>query len=189
MQLRVRDRLRNRKYIGSYKDVASAFQLVCTDAPAALRQFFAYLALSVLLRNGDAHLKNFGVLYDEPLPSQPGNSVVPTVWLSPLYDQISTTLYTYERPGGIESVDHTMALKLRRGARSGDKSPARSYPGRKELEQFGRDVCGVQTPSAVIEHISDGMSQALQLARSQTSITPALYQRMEVIWDAARKSF
>ena len=195
----MRDRLSSRKYIGSYDDVASALQLVCTDAPAALRQFFAYLALSVLLRNGDAHLKNFGVLYDEPglghqanyrstdLSSQASNPA-PNVWLSPLYDQVTTTLYTYERPGGIETVDPTMALKLRRGTRSGDKSPARSYPGRKALEQFGRDVCGVQTPSAVIAQISDGMSQALQLARRQTSIPPALCQRMAVIWDAARQS-
>lgn len=184
MQLRVRDRLSSRKYIGSYEDVANALQLVCTDAPAALRQFFAYLALSVLLRNGDAHLKNFGVLYDEPGPGHPA----PYVWLSPLYDQVTTTLYTYERPGGIETVDHTMALKLRRGTRSGDKSPARSYPGRKELEKFGRDVCGVQTPSAVIEPIGDAMGQALQLARRQTSISRALCQRMTVIWDTARRS-
>ena len=199
MQLRVRDRLSSRKYIGSYEDVASALQLVCTDAPAALRHFFSYLALSVLLRNGDAHLKNFGVLYDEPwlrpqagylstgLSSQPSNQA-PKVWLSPLYDQVTTTLYTYERPGGIETVDHTMALKLRRGTRSGDKSPARSYPGRKDLEQFGRDVCGVRTPSAVIERLSDGMGQALQLARRQASIPPALCQRMAVIWGDARQT-
>jgi hypothetical protein len=91
-------------------------------------------------------------------------------------------------PGGIETVDHTMALKLRRGARSGDKSPARSYPGRKELEKFGRDVCGVQTPSAVIEQLSDAMAQTLHLARCQASIPPALCQRMTVIWDTARRS-
>lgn len=181
MQLRVRDRLSSRKYMGSYEDVANALQLVCTDAPAALRQFFGYLALSVLLRNGDAHLKNFGVLYDE---SGPGN--VLSVWLSPLYDQVTTTIYTYERPGGVVSIDHTMALKLRRGQRSGDKSPARGYPLRNELEKFGRDVCGVQNPSAVIEHLSDGMSQALQLARRHGSITPVLYQKMEAIWDGAR---
>jgi serine/threonine-protein kinase HipA len=184
MQLRVRDRLSSRKYIGSYEDVANALQLVCTDAPAALRQFFGYLTLGVLVRNGDAHLKNFGVLYDEA-----GAGSMPKVWLSPLYDQVTTTLYTYERPGGIETIDHTMALKLRRGQRSGDKSPARGYPMRNELEKFGRDVCGVQNPSAVIEHISDGMSQALQLARRQGSITPALYQKMEAIWDGARQGY
>jgi serine/threonine-protein kinase HipA len=30
---------------------------------ADLARFFEQLALSVMLRNGDAHLKNFGVLY------------------------------------------------------------------------------------------------------------------------------
>ena len=184
MQLRVRDRLSSRKYIGSYEDIATALQLVCTDAPTALRQFFSYLVLGVLLRNGDAHLKNFGVLYDEPGPDN-----VPAVWLSPLYDQVTTTLYSYERPGGIETVDHTMALKLRRSQRSGDKSPARSYPRRLDLEKFGRDVCGVQNPWALIEQISDGMSQALQLARNHDSIPHDLYQRMETIWDGARLGY
>lgn len=184
MQLRVRDRLSSRKYIGSYEDVASALQLVCTDAPASLSEFFNFLALSVLLRNGDAHLKNFGVLYDELSPGD-----APSVWLSPLYDQVTTTLYTYERPGGIETVDHTMALKLRRGQRSGDRSPARSYPARKDLEKFGRDICGVQDPSAVVDKLSDGMSRALQLARGHGSIAPALLQRMEAIWDGARQGY
>ena len=109
MQLRVRDRLSSRKYIGSYEDIAMALRLVCSDVPAALQQFYGYLVLSVLVRNGDAHLKNFAVLYDET-----------RVWLSPLYDQVTTTIYTYERPGGVESVDRTMALKLRRGGRSGE---------------------------------------------------------------------
>jgi serine/threonine-protein kinase HipA len=184
MQLRVRDRLSSRKYIGSYEDVAAALQLVCTDAPAALREFFGYLVLSVLLRNGDAHLKNFGVLYEEPAPGLP-----PTVWLSPLYDQVTTTLYTYERPGRIETVDHTMALKLRRGQRSGDKSPARSYPTRAELEKFGRDVCGVQNPAAVIGRVSDGMSQALLLARHMGRIAPELHRNIEGLWDSARQAY
>ena len=70
-----------------------------------------------------------------------------------------------------------LAARLRRGTRS--------YPGHKELEKFGRDVCGVQTPSAEIEQIIDGMREALQLARHQTSIPPALRERMTVIWDTA----
>ncbi len=184
MQLRVRDRLSNRKYIGSYEDVAVALRLVCTDATAALRQFFDYLTLSVLLRNGDAHLKNFGVLYHEALPG-----ASPTVWLSPLYDQVTTTLYTYERPGGIETVDHTMALKLRRGQRSGDRSGARTYPLRADLERFGRDVCGVQNPAAVIERVSDGMAQALQLAQSRASISRPLREKMQSIWDDSRQHY
>ena len=194
MQLRVRDRLSSRKYIGSYEDIATALQLVCTDASAALRQFFGYLALSVLLRNGDAHLKNFGVLYSETTGNGTDHSPINqeaqplNVWLSPLYDQVTTTLYTYERPGSPPTVDHTMALKLRRGQRSGDKSPARRYPTRAELTQFGRDICGVVNPSAVIAQITSGMHQAIQLAHSQSGITPALRQHMQAAWSEALES-
>jgi serine/threonine-protein kinase HipA len=184
MQLRVRDRLSSRKYIGSYEDVAQALQLVCTDAPTALHQFYDYLVLSVLLRNGDAHLKNFGVLYDESAPN-----LSPNVWLSPLYDQVTTTIYTYERPGGIETIDNTMALKLRRGQRSGDKSGARGYPQRPELEAFGREVCGVQNPAVVIARVSQGMSDALQLARAHASIASELLQSIQSVWDATRLGY
>ena len=40
--------------------------------------------LSVILRNGDAHLKNFGVLYASPLDP---------VTLAPVYDIVTTTAY------------------------------------------------------------------------------------------------
>lgn len=36
-----------------------------------------------------------------------------------------------------------MALKLRRGGRSGEASCARGYPTLDELQACGRDVCGV----------------------------------------------
>ena len=51
---------------------------------AAREQFFATLVLSVMLGNGDAHLKNFGVLY--PSPAGP-------VSLAPVYDVVTTTVY------------------------------------------------------------------------------------------------
>lgn len=51
-------------------------------------------------------------------------------WLSPLYDQVTTTIYASGRPGSIESVDRTMALKLHRGGRSGEASRRRGYPTR-----------------------------------------------------------
>ena len=173
MQLRVRDRLSSRKYIGSYEDVAQALRLVCSEPADALRVFFDGLVLAVLLRNGDAHLKNFAVLYDDAC-----------VWPSPVYDQVTTTLYTYERPGGIESVDRTMALKFWRGGRSGERSTARGYPARVELERFGRDVCGVHDPARVIERVSEGMSAALAL--SNPAVPMELRTRMTAIWDAAR---
>jgi serine/threonine-protein kinase HipA len=173
MQLRVRERLSSRKYIGSYEDVAAALRLVCSEPGPALHQFFALLVLTVLLRNGDAHLKNFAVLYDDQ-----------RVWLSPVYDQVTTVLYTYERPGGIETVDHTMALKLRRGGRSGEKSTARSYPGHAELEAFGRDVCGVHHPAGVIERSCQAMTEAL--AHPHPAVPALLRQRIGGVWDESR---
>ena len=161
MQLRVRDRLSNRKYTGSYEDIATALRLVCTDVPQALAQFYAQLVLGVLVRNGDAHLKNFAVLYDD----HPGNQ---KVWLSPLFDQVTTVLYTYERPGGVEAVDRTMALKWRRGDRSGQHSGGRSYPTPAQLLDFGRDICQVYNPAAVVRQVQEGMLRALELARQNS---------------------
>lgn len=51
---------------------------------AARETFNAILILSVTVRNGDAHLKNFGVVY--PFPGGP-------VSLSPAYDIVTTTAY------------------------------------------------------------------------------------------------
>ena len=171
MQLRVRDRLSSRKYIGSYEDIAAALRLVCTDPAAALAQFFGYLVLSVLVRNGDAHLKNFAVLYDDQ-----------RTWLSPLYDQVTTTIYTHERPGGIESVDRTMALKMRRGGRSGQASRGRSYPTPDELQAFGREVCGVHHPAAVVARVQEGMRQALALAECSSAVPSTVRRLMAQAW-------
>ncbi|MBN1849868.1 MAG: type II toxin-antitoxin system HipA family toxin [Deltaproteobacteria bacterium] len=74
------------KYSSSYERVAKSIQsFVSGDRLSAAReQFFAALVLSVMLRNGDAHLKNFGVLYATPLD---------VVTLAPVYDVVTTTAY------------------------------------------------------------------------------------------------
>ena len=74
------------KYASSYERVARSIRDFVSgeNLMAAREQFFATLVLSVLLRNGDAHLKNFGVLYVSP-----GD----TVALAPVYDVVTTTVY------------------------------------------------------------------------------------------------
>src|SRR4030042_1554638 len=74
------------KYSSSYERVAKSIRdFVSGDRLMAAReQLFATLVLSVMLRNGDAHLKNFGVLYDSPLGA---------VTLAPVYDVVTTTAY------------------------------------------------------------------------------------------------
>ena len=41
------------------------------------------MVINTLVQNGDAHLKNFGVLYDN----------IDNIWLAPAYDVVCTTLY------------------------------------------------------------------------------------------------
>ncbi|MCB1638498.1 MAG: type II toxin-antitoxin system HipA family toxin, partial [Thiothrix sp.] len=54
------------KYLGSYQDVAERIRQFVSPHRVhdAMEQYFLMLALTCGVRNGDAHLKNFGVLYD-----------------------------------------------------------------------------------------------------------------------------
>jgi serine/threonine-protein kinase HipA len=74
------------RYNGSYEDIARRIrQYVSTEhVSAALEQFFLTVALSCGIENGDAHLKNFAVTYQ--------NAESP-VRLAPAYDLVCTTLY------------------------------------------------------------------------------------------------
>lgn len=74
------------KYGSSYERVAKSIgDFISGECLMAAReQFFATLALSVMVRNGDAHLKNFGVLYTSPIG---------IVALAPVYDVVTTTVY------------------------------------------------------------------------------------------------
>ncbi len=58
---------REQKYTGSYEQVAKIFFQAATDKLFSMKQFFKLVTMNYLLRNGDAHLKNFGVLYDEDI--------------------------------------------------------------------------------------------------------------------------
>lgn len=74
------------KYSSSCERVARTLKNYISpeNLMAAREQFFATLVLSVMLRNGDAHLKNFGVLYGSPDAN---------VTLAPVYDLVTTAVY------------------------------------------------------------------------------------------------
>jgi len=76
----------SQKYTGSYERVARSIRDFVSGERlmAAREQFFATLVLSVMLKNGDAHLKNFGILY--PSPAGPAS-------LAPVYDVVTTAVY------------------------------------------------------------------------------------------------
>jgi serine/threonine-protein kinase HipA len=75
-----------KKYTGSYERVAKSIGdfVSGNHLMEARKQFFSTLVLTVMMRNGDAHLKNFGVLYAAPTDA---------VQLAPVYDLVTTMAY------------------------------------------------------------------------------------------------
>ena len=168
MGQRVRDMLSDRKYHGSYERIASVLKLI--NLPnAELARFFEQVAFMVMVRNGDGHLKNFGVLYSD----------IDDLRLAPMFDVVSTAIYKYQRyDGGPALEDHTMALKLFAGPKG-----AKVYPSPSDLLDFGRRVCGVSDPRAVVERIAQGMSQTLTICRNDHRISADLHAQMSAVWE------
>lgn len=174
MGLQVHDKLSDRKYHGSYEMIAEVFRTI--NLPAAdLEAFFAQVAFSAMVRNGDGHLKNFGVLYTSGTD----------VRLSPMFDVITTSIYQYERyPGGPSMEDNTMALKLFRGKRSNTKT----YPLPIELIQFGTQVCGVTRSLEVLERIAQALLETLQEHKTDSRIPAGLIAQMGEAWEKGMPS-
>ncbi|SFB83952.1 HipA-like N-terminal domain-containing protein [Marinospirillum celere] len=87
---------------------------------AALEQLFKMLVLNNRLQNGDAHLKNFGVLYDD----------AQSIRLAPAFDVVSTTAYIRE---------DVSALTL---------MGSRKWWDKKHLLRFGVQVCDLSASQA-----------------------------------------
>ena len=161
----------NYKYSQSYETLAAVINEVCRhgDVLRELERFFSYVCLSVMVRNGDAHLKNFGVLYTHPGAPE-------TVQLAPVFDVTTTTVYeNYNPKSGQSLVDRTLAIKMNK---------VKAYPDRQQLIEFGRKHCGVANPGMIIERISDAMSEALRA--HQVRIDVELFTTMQKEWDAGR---
>jgi serine/threonine-protein kinase HipA len=90
----VRDFYPEGKYNGNYETLAS---LIYRDQDTrALQEFARRLAFTVLIGNGDSHLKNWSLIYRNPQ--------IPT--LSPAYDLVATSGYR------VDSRPENLALKL-----------------------------------------------------------------------------
>ena len=128
-------KVNDEKYEGSYENVAVAIEQNASPelAYTSLKEFFESIVLSVIVRNGDAHLKNFGLLYTDPSSDD--------CRLSPLFDVVCTTMYLPR---------DQMALKLAR---------SKSWPDRKTLIQFGLQHCRVEYAGRILDRIVDAASE------------------------------
>src|SRR4029077_9083295 len=106
------------KYRGSYGTSGSKRVQRFENSPAVLadiEKLFTLIALNCALRNGDAHLKNFGIVYDD---------VLGEARLAPVYDVVTTSLYLPK---------DSLALTL---------NGATTWPTTKELRKLGETRSG-----------------------------------------------
>jgi serine/threonine-protein kinase HipA len=126
----------DQKYKGSYENsILRRFQEFAnsTHVYEDLEKLFTLIALNCALRNGDAHLKNFGIVYDD---------VLGEARLAPVYDVVTTAVYLPK---------DSMALTLNGTTR---------WPTAKELQRQGETRMG-GTPARVrqiLEKIADAIS-------------------------------
>ena len=108
----------DKKYSGSYEtSILKRFQQFANSphVNTDLEKLFALIVLNCALRNGDAHLKNFGIVYDD---------VLGEARLAPVYDLVTTAVYL-PKDG--------MALTLNGSTR---------WPASKELQRLGETRVG-----------------------------------------------
>jgi len=157
------------KYRGSYETaVMKRFQQFARSGllPVESLRLFTLIALNCAIRNGDAHLKNFGILYDE---------VEGEAHLAPVYDLVTTTIYLpHDR----------MALTL---------NGSNLWPSAKDLVQFGerRSVGTRQTFIRVFERIADALADTARdveaYAKENPAFSPVGHGMLEQ-WKIGRQS-
>ena len=130
-----------RKYEGSYEMIAKAVTIFAgEDAVRQNYRLFERVGLSCKLRDGDAHLKNFGMVYDHPLAARK---------LAPVYDVVCTDIYP--------ELDGKLALKLNK---------SKTFPIRANLLAYGVRL-GLSHSEAekVLKRLDDAFDQVCDVLK------------------------
>lgn len=126
----------DQKYSGSYEtSIMKRFTEFANSLHVGedLEQLFTLIVINCAVRNGDAHLKNFGIVYDD---------VQGEARLAPVYDLVTTSVYLPKE---------SMALTL---------NGTTKWPTAKELRRLGETRMG-GSPARVrgiMERIADAMA-------------------------------
>jgi serine/threonine-protein kinase HipA len=118
------------------------------------------LVLSVAVRNGDAHRKNFGVVYDD---------ATGTVTLAPTFDIVTTAAYL---------PDDTLALML---------DGTKRWPDAKRLVRFARQRCLLTEKAAreIMAEVVEAVAQVSHDLKDLTELDPGageVADRMHAAW-------
>ncbi|SJM89895.1 conserved hypothetical protein [Crenothrix polyspora] len=113
----------DQKYEGSYENVMKAAELYNLDKSV----LFQRIALSMVLGDGDAHLKNFAVTYSDP-------GYFATLKWSPAYDVVCTKVYQLEDKPALKFLGR------------------KTFPTRQELTLWGNKH-GIKAAEAIVDNI------------------------------------
>ncbi len=151
------------KYRGTYERVAKSLKEYVSGKFlfAARQQFFATLVLSSMVKNGDAHLKNFGVLY----PSLTG-----PIKMAPVFDIVTTVAYLHH---------DIPALSL---------AGTKKWWSRKMLERFAMAHLSLPVGeiSRTIERLADAVMETRRLIPDYISDHPEFREvggSMMALWE------
>ena len=130
------------------------------DRPGALTDMFRLFVLNCAIRNGDAHLKNFGIIYSD---------MQGEVRLAPIYDLITTAAYIQT---------DVMALTL---------EGSKKWPDRRSLIRLGqtRADLGATFISRIFEETADAisaMSPEVERYFKEKSKHPDVGERIRSAW-------
>ena len=78
---------KDEKYSGSYEQISKVIYSVSTQKLEDMKSFYKLIIMNYLLKNGDAHLKNFGLLFDDDFKN---------IFYSPVYDVVNTVVYIHK---------------------------------------------------------------------------------------------
>jgi serine/threonine-protein kinase HipA len=157
------------KYRGSYEtSILKRFGQFSSPERQAegLEKLFTLVALNCALRNGDAHLKNFGIIYDH---------VLGELHLAPAFDLVTTTVYMPK---------DNMALTL---------DGSTQWPSAKALQRLGETRAG-GTPArvrSILERIADALSDVATEVREYTADHPEfsdIGKRLLEQWEVGRQT-
>jgi serine/threonine-protein kinase HipA len=131
----------NDKYRSSYESVARVLDYYSSEINTDHEILFKMLVHSCMVGNGDAHLKNYAMLYDD----------LDDMRLSPVYDVVNTQIY---HPGD------AMALSL---------GKSRSFPDRKRLVDFGKSI-SVKKCEEIVDEMAAQIRDELDVLADYTEV-------------------
>ncbi len=130
----------NDKYQSSYESISKVLQFFSSEIQADNEKLFKMVVHSCMVGNGDAHLKNFAMLYDD----------LDNMRLSPLYDVVNTQLY---------NENDFLALNL---------GKSKDFPERKRIIDFGKNI-GVKKCDDIVDAMAELIRDELEVLKDYTN--------------------